>query len=398
MNDILGMPVTDSLGGGHGLRAPPVPPDPDATAATGSGEPPRSPRPVAMRILAFVAVGVVCYHAKAIVLPVVAALILSFLLRPPVRLLKRMRVPNAIGALLVVGGILAIGAFAVIELSGPAGQWVDRLPKSMGLVKERIGAWRHPVDQVNAMAQQVNDLTSRSGADGAAQVEARGESWSSMLLSNAQETVALTGMTVILLFFLLAAGDGFLSRIVQSFPRNHRSSGGTELVLGQRPKQDSARLLHETEHQIASYLWTVSLINLGFGLAVGLSMHLLGLPNAVLWGVLSAALNFVPFIGNIVGIGLVSLVSVISFEETFRVAAPPLVFMVLVLFESNVVTPYVLGRRFSLSPIVIIIWTLVCTWMWGIAGAFIAVPTLAFVKILCERIESFAPLARAIEP
>ena len=113
---------------------------------------------------------------------------------------------------------------------------------------------------------------------------------------------------------------------------------------------------------------------------------------------LGCVLNYVPFIGNIVGIGLVALVSLARFDDVGRIIAPPLGFTALTLLEGNVVTPYVLGRRFSLSPIVIFVWTLTCTWMWGIAGAFIAVPMLAFVKVLCERVESFAPLARAIEP
>src|SRR5687768_822812 len=100
MNDILGMPVDDAIGGARGMRAAPVPSDPDpaadaaaATTVAGGGAA-LAARPVAMRIVAVVAVGAVCYHAKAIVLPVIAALILSFLLRPPVRLLRRMRVPN----------------------------------------------------------------------------------------------------------------------------------------------------------------------------------------------------------------------------------------------------------------------------------------------------------------
>lgn len=350
-----------------------------------------------IKTLALIAIIAVLYIGKPVFLPIAVALILSFLLRPVVRLLKEFHIPKTLGALAVLGVIIGMTAFAAIRLSTPASEWLERLPRSMHEVKGKLEGLRKPVEKVSLVAKQVDEITAMPADEPKLKVEVKNSSLADALFTSAQEFFGMTIVTAILLFFLLASGDSFLTRIVQSLPPNGWS-GGNAILGGKSLEKDSERLLQETEHQIGAYLWTVTLINAGLGTAIGGALALLGMPNPVMWGVLSFILNYVPYLGNTIGIILVAVASLISFDTLAEAIAPPIAFALLVAVEANIVTPIVLGRRFTMSPIVIFVWTVFWTWMWGFSGAFVAVPMLAFIKALCDRVEPFMPLARAMEP
>jgi predicted PurR-regulated permease PerM len=358
---------------------------------------PRQPHGWAIKTIALIAITAVLYIGKPVFLPIVTALILSFLLRPPVRLLKQWHIPKALGALLVLGVIAAVLSFGIMQLATPASAWMERLPRSMQDVKSKLAGLRSPVEKVSEVAKQVDDMTAMAAGGGKFQVEVKSSSLSDALVTGAQEFIAVATITVILLFFLLASGDSVMTRITRSFPRSR--SGFNDAMLGSGGTEgDSQRFLHDTERQIAAYMWTITLINAGLGLAIGLALAALGMPNPVLWGALSFVLNYVPYLGNMIGISLVALAALISFDSLPEALAPPIAFAALVAIEANFVTPYVLGRRFAMSPIIIFVWTVFWAWLWGFSGAFIAVPMLAFLKALCDRVESLSPVARALEP
>jgi len=156
-------------------------------------------------------------------------------------------------------------------------------------------------------------------------------------------------------------------------------------------------MVREMEDDVSFYLLTISLINAGLGIAIGTAMYLLGMPNAVLWGVMAALFNFVPYLGALVGAGVVGLVALLTVEQPLAALLPPLVYLTLTSIEGYLVTPAMLARRLTLNPIAVFLSLILWTWVWGIGGALLAVPLLATFKICCDHIEPLKPIGTMLE-
>ena len=126
-------------------------------------------------------------------------------------------------------------------------------------------------------------------------------------------------------------------------------------------------------------------------------MALLGVPNAALWGVFAGLTNFVPYVGGLAMAFVLAGVGVLSFDGAWRMFLPAGVFVLLNVVEANFVTPFVMGRRLTLNPVVVFVWVLLWSWLWGVPGGLIAVPLLAVLKIVCQHVPPLAPLARLID-
>jgi predicted PurR-regulated permease PerM len=121
-------------------------------------------------------------------------------------------------------------------------------------------------------------------------------------------------------------------------------------------------------------------------------MHLLGLPNPMLWGVMATVLNFVPYLGAMVGIAVIAAVAALTFETPSEYFLPPLVYFLLTAIEGYFLTPIIVGRQLTLNPFVILLGLFLWGWMWGIPGAVLAVPMLASFKIVCDHIPPLTPV------
>jgi predicted PurR-regulated permease PerM len=188
---------------------------------------------------------------------------------------------------------------------------------------------------------------------------------------------------LILLYFLLAYDGVFLGKLIKLLP-----------TLSD--KKRAVLIAHEIEAQISRYLFTVTLINLCLGTAVGTAVGLLGLPNPMMWGALVAGLNFVPYLGALTGIILMTLGAALSFSSLSYALIFPGVYFLLATLEGNFITPFVMGRSLTLNPVLVLLSLMFWGWMWGIAGILLAVPILATFKIFCSHIEQMEPLAEFI--
>jgi predicted PurR-regulated permease PerM len=159
-----------------------------------------------------------------------------------------------------------------------------------------------------------------------------------------------------------------------------------------KDKRVAVTIFRETEAQISLYLFTTTLINIGVGVVTGIVMYLLGMPNAVLWGVVAMVLNFVPYVGAVTNMVLLGLAAFVTFEDTGRALLVPGAFLVLNLIESNLVTPMIYGNRMRLNTVALFIGLVFWWYIWGVAGAILAVPMMAAFKIACDHIESLSPI------
>ena len=323
------------------------------------------------------------YFAKAVMIPIALAVLLNLLLAPVVRGLRRyLRLPTGVGAALVLLLGVTVVAGSVYGLSGPTTRWLDELPIAMVNLRLKLEQLRQPVAEVQEAAKRVENLAQGQPAPGEEQpveVAVAGPGLTEMILGGAVSLVTGSVVMIALLFFLLASGDTMLRQAVSIAPRLS-------------DKRRVVEIARDTEDDISYYLLTVSLINAGLGVAVGTAMYLLGMPNAVLWGVMAGIFNFVPFLGAVVGIGIVGLVALLTFDQLWSILLPPLSYLFLTSFEAQFVTPALLARRLTLNPVAVFIALIVWTWLWGIAGALLAVPLLATFKICCDHIEPLQPI------
>jgi predicted PurR-regulated permease PerM len=335
-------------------------------------------RPLAITGLFVLALFYTLYFARAFFLPIVLAVLLDFLLSPLIRTLKRARIPEPFGAALVIVALLGTTGVAVYGLAGPAREWGSKLPASMREAENRLQKLRRPVEQMSKTAEQVEQAT-RMDDSKTTEVVVKGPSLSERLFGTTQTILTTAVEVIILLYFLLAAGDLFLQKLIKVLPQL-------------RDKKKAVAIARETEASISTYLVTVTLVNLGLGLAVAAVMYVLEMPNPILWGALAAFAEFIPYLGATAMVAVLTLAGLVTFEQVGHALLVPAGYLAVNLLQSQLIAPLILGRRLTLNPVAIFIGLVFWWWIWGVPGAFIAVPLIATFKIFCDHIEALAPI------
>ena len=337
----------------------------------------RSLAPLGLLLIAVVAI---LYLARSVFIPLLFALMLSFLLSPVVtRLGRALRLPRAVSAAVVVLVLTGAVGWGASVLADPAADWIRRSPTVLQTLERKLRPLRRPVQDVSDLAAKVERITQvTDGNSREVTLEKPG------VLGTALDTLwqVLAGALVMLiaLYFTLLSGDTLLGRVIAWLPHLNDKRRAAEVIVA-------------IQRGMSRYLGTVVLINTVLGLIVSIAFYLLGLPNAFLWGALAAVAHFVPYLGSLVGVVTIGVVSIVSFKELADALWPPLVYLVLASIEGNIVSPLVLGRTFRLDALVVFIWLLFCAWLWGVPGAVIAVPLLVLVRLTCEKSPALMPIA-----
>jgi predicted PurR-regulated permease PerM len=335
-------------------------------------------RSLAITGLFVLAVLYTLFFARAFLLPIVLAVLLDFLLSPVIRALKRVRVPEPLGAAIVLLALLGVLGGAAYTLADPAREWVRKAPQSLAKAQGRLSELRRPVEQMTRTAEQVEAAT-EVNKPGPPEVVVRGPRLSERLFGSTQSVLVGALETLILLYFLLAAGDLFLQKLIKVLP-----------LL--RDKKKAVAIARETEASISTYLLTVAVVNVGLGVAVTVVMLLLKMPNPLLWGTLAGLAEFIPYLGATMMAGLLALAGLAVFPDLAHALLVPGAYLAVNLVQANFISPMVLGRRLTLNPVAILVGLVFWWWIWGVGGAFIAVPLLATLKIVCDHVESLAPI------
>lgn len=293
---------------------------------------------------------------------------------------KRLRVPRSLGALLVLTVLAGTVGWGVRALAAPAAEWIDRAPRSLSRIEAKLRPLKEPVERVTEATAGIAALTRVDDEDAPArQVEVEPEPLIERFFARTREVVVGGVMMVVLLYFLLVSGDLFLRKLVRVLPTLD-------------DKRRAVEIARRVQADLSRYLGTITAINLVLGLAVWLAMSLLGMPNPMLWGAMAALFNYIPYVGALAGVAILGVVSILTFDSGLAWVAPPLAYYALTAAEGYFLTPLVLGRRMRLNAVVILLGLLFWGWLWGIAGAFLAVPLLAALKIFCDYLETLEPL------
>ena len=320
------------------------------------------------------------YFARDFLLPVILAFVLSFLLSPAVRWMARLRIPQMIGAGIITVGLLGVSAYGIYRLSGPAQEWLQKAPTSFNAVRRKLQSLLEPVLKAQQTTAQIEKMAVLANKEkNVTTVEIKKPGLGEFFFTGTQNFLIAAGVTIVLLYFLLASGDLFLLKLVKVLPTLE-------------DKKRAVEICREVERNISTYLWTITLVNSGLGLALAIAMHFLGMPNPALWGAMAALFNYVPYLGAATGIISLGLASALTFDDPMKIFLPPATYFLLSVVEGNLIMPLALGRSLALNPVIIFIWLIFWGWVWGVPGAVLAVPLLAILKIICDHLQPLSAL------
>jgi len=350
-------------------------------AEPGAGVRPPDPGSAALFILACLAVIYTLHVARVFFLPVIFAVLLDFTLTPVVRWLGRWRLLKPpIAAALVMAVLVGALGLGIYKLADPLQSWIAKAPETVADARTKIRRLIRPVEQVNQAAAQVESATQPAGGTAAPpSVVVRGPSFAERVFGTTQTIFIGLCEVLVLLYFLLASGDLFLNKMVRSLPAF-------------ADKKKAVSITRDSKAAVSRYLGTLTLMNVGFGAVVALVMQLAGMPNPVLWGVAAGLLEFVPYLGALTMTLILTLAGLVTFETAGRALIAPAAYVTVNVIQGNAINPWILSSRLTLNPVALFVGLLFWTLVWGIAGAFLAVPLLATLKIFCDHTEGLKPI------
>jgi predicted PurR-regulated permease PerM len=311
--------------------------------------------------------------AQPLLVPIVVAVVLTFLMSPQVRWLRRHGVPEVLGALVLVAALLGGTVLMGSALVTPAAQWWERAPSVMTALEQQIDHIRSSIPILAPPSRQATPRNAPPPADPIKdKIASEGVTLTRLVLSHLVSFGFSAASTVILLYFLLASEHWMLSRTVEAIPRRRTRA---LVVAGVRSAQ----------REIGQFLGALSIINLGVALVTGAAMAYIGLPNPVLWGTVAGVLNFIPYLGPLLIVLLLLTAGLLSFGGSALLLAPAVAFLIIHAVEANVVSPLFVSKRLSLSPISVFLSVMFWGWLWGVAGAILAVPMLVGLRSVCKR-------------
>ncbi len=308
----------------------------------------------------FLALPFVLSIGAVLFLPLVTALVLTIVLSPLADSLSRMGLPNIIASFLAVIVFIAIVVIALATILNPAIALFDRVPQLVASIDETFTQFRGQLDWINDLNRRLGQLAGRTSAR---EVVLATPSMVERVALATPMLVLETLLTFLMAFFMIEARVRLRRRLLLE---------RAEFTSSLR----AARAIRDVQDRVASYILTVGLINAGVGVVAALGAWALGLDAPVMWGGLAALLNFLPYVGPLIMTGILLLVGMGTAETLFLGLVPAGAYLALHAVEANIVTPAILGKRFTVNPVLILIAISYFTWIWGVLGALLSVPIL----------------------
>jgi predicted PurR-regulated permease PerM len=324
----------------------------------------------AVWLVAILGLGVVCYFAQDVLIPVAMALFLTLLLTPSVDRLQGWGLPRGLAVAIVMLVVCATVVGAVNAAWRPAAEWLARAPQTLRQIDPRLKPLREMFDRVDAVAARAGQLTQGGSVVSGKPAIVTPVDGESTAISITKSLLGWLTVIPLTLFFLLG-GPPLLARLGAS-------------LSGSEASARTLRLTEAIRYEVGRYFGTVALINIGLGVCTALAMYALGMPNAILWGVIAALFNFVPYLGPIAAFLILSVDALVTFESLGEALAVPGVFLCLHLIEGQLVQPLTVGRRFEVNGLVVLLAVWFGYGFWGIPGMLLAMPAVVALKVAAQ--------------
>lgn len=346
---------------------------------------------IALSVLAILAVFYALSMTAELVVPLLLAMMLKMMLQPAMRFLRaRLKLPMGAAAFVLILGLFGLIGGIGATIAVPASGWIAKAPQGLQTLEDQLSRLRDPIEAAQHLLQRAEHLAAPAGSPppAAAAPATPAIALSSVGISVLLGTQQFFGRFFVLavtLFFLLAAGDSMLRKLVEATPRFEE-------------KKHVVYIVSEIERNVSRYLATITAINAAVGVLTGIAMYGCGIADPVLWGTVAFLLNYIPIVGPLIGVGIVYVVGLLTFGHAGQALLPAAIYLSIHVTEGQFVTPMLLSQQFTLSPVIVVLSLFFWHWMWGVTGALLSVPLLATIKIICDRIPRLASLGHMLGP
>ncbi|CAA9437604.1 MAG: UPF0118 membrane protein SMc00793, partial [uncultured Ramlibacter sp.] len=358
-------------------------------------------RNVGLIVLASIAVLATLRWASAFFIPLMLGFVFYYALAPVVEALARLRIPRALGAAVLILGILAGSGAAIYSLADDANELIESLPaaaqKFRARLTERSSSSNSTLGTVQKAAAELEKAAEANTTGqqpsptpkGVQRVvvekprfDIREHLWTGTI-----GLASLIGQIVLVTFlsyFLLMSGDSFRRKLVKI----------TGPGLAQ--KKLTVQALDEINVQIQRYLLVQLLASVGVGLLTGIVFAMLGLKHAAVWGVAAGILNLVPYIGSImvtVGAGIVAFMQAGDLELPLMVAGSSLLINTI---EGYLLVPWLTSKASRMNAVSVFVGVLAWGWLWGVWGLLLGIPIMMVIKAVCDRVDHLQPVGELL--
>lgn len=314
-----------------------------------------------------IALGATAYLTQAVVVPVILSWVVATILLPVVSRLEDIGLPRTLAAILATLTLLAVIGALLLLLSVPLTYWMGRATEIGALVRDKLQSVSQPLALFEEIGKSLGQLTGSKGAI-------------SVTSSSNIVTGILGILTPAVSQFILFFGALAFYLVYQQEIR----TGAVVFLRRREARLVALRILNDVESNMTVYFGTFTIVNLCLGVVtVGLT-YAVGLPNPLLWGVLAAVLNYIPYIGVAIVTATLFAVGMLTFPTLGEAAVAPAIYVAITTIEGHFLTPTVIGHRLTMNPFLVFLSIAFWTWLWGPIGAFLAVP-IVMVAIVATR-------------
>lgn len=361
--------------------------------------PPADVRSISLVILTVLAVIFTLHWAKAVFIPLLLGVMISYALSPLVSLAQKWHLPRAIGAAVLLLGIVGGAGSLVYSLSDDAAELIETLPAAAEKLRKTLrverGTSEGTMEKVQKAATQLEHAASESGAPAPAaprgvtrvQIEKPKLDVKDYLWTGTLGAAAIVGQIAIVLFlayFLLVSGDSFRRKLV-------RISGDTL-----SKKKITLQVLDEINGQIQRYLLVQIFTSILVGVVTWLAFLWVGLEHAAIWGIAAGLFNAIPYLGPVVVTGATALVALLQFGTVEMALVVGAISLVITSLEGYLLTPWLTGRACRINAVVVFVGVLFWGWLWGVWGLLLGLPIIMAIKAVCDRVEDLKPIGELL--
>ena len=353
---------------------------------TPSHQAPTSKALIGLFILAFL---YTLYFAKAILLPIIITILLYLILMPISRVFKKLKIPASLSALIIVLILLFAIGYGFYWTSSTVNQWLTKAPQNFSQMTQKIELLIGPIEKpikgftlIKEQIEKTTQITPKSTQEIIVKHD-EGKPYHGFFTATGVFFAQLSFM-IFLLYFLLASGDFLLAKIVTIMP-------------SLQEKKEAVTMAREISREINGFLLVKTVTGICLAIVITGIFFSLHMPNAALWGILAAILEFFPYIGVTVGTVLVTVAAMLAYDNLMQILLIPIVFFTAASVTGNFFVPLILSRTLTLHPVIVFTSVVFGGWLWGFAGALIAVPMLSIIKIICNNIRSLSIISKFME-
>lgn len=356
-------------------------------------------RSFSLALLAVLAAMFVLRWASALFIPLMLGVMISYALTPFVNWMHKWRIPRAIGAAILLLGLLGGAGTLVYSLSDDASKLIETLPDAahklyLARLKDR-GTSAGTMENMQKTATKLEQVATEAASPSPdtprgvtrVQIEKPKLNIKDYLWMGTKGAVAFVGQLIMVLFlayFMLASGDTFRRKLV-------KNAGPT-----MSRKKITLRVLDKIAEQIQRYLLVQIFTSILVGVATWLAFLWIGLEHAAVWGIAAGVLKTMPYLGSVVVCAGTALVAFLQFGTINMMLLVSGVSLLITSLEGYLLTPWLTGQASRMSPVVVFVSVLLWGWLWGLWGLLLGVPIVMIIKAVCDHVEDLKPIGELL--